>query len=292
MSNLKKRILPFYLMTIIFSWILLFVTDAWLIPKYKNTSYYLLIALYGHLAAMMGPILASVISLKYFQKRKLLPMRWKFNKYYLYTIYAIIVIWILPALVYLFIKESFSFKSIFNFYEIVFIISYLLFGWFAGIGEEYGWSGYLLTELSPIVGEGRAVVFSGILRGIWHLPLLVIPVFLGVISGNKTFFELIILTIIYSIQLIISNIFMSTLFGYTWFKTGSIPLVGWMHFLFDFGRDISIFLFIGFADSIWFKFGWGIPFYFLAYLAFMKLSKEEGYSNYLEVFYKKNSGKS
>lgn len=288
MKVLNRKILMFYLLAIIISWTLVFITDAWLIPKYGNTGFSKLIALYGHMLAMMGPMVASIITLKYFQKNNLLTFKLGKKRYYLYLICFGVLIWLFPGIIWLAFDKSIIFKLFFNNYDTLFIISYLIFGWIAGIGEEYGWSGYILTELSGEIGKSKAIVVSGILRGLWHLPLLTIPLLLKVTSGDKPFLELLLLTAVFAIQLIISNIFFSALFGFVWYKTESIPLVGWLHFMFDVFRDLTIFFIVGFSSSIWFKFGWGIPFYFLAYLAFTRIVKEEGYSNYLEIFYKKN----
>jgi len=287
MKILKWKIFWFYLITIIFSWTLFFITDAWLIPKYSNTNCPKLIALYGHMLAMMGPMFASIIMLKFLQNKNLITLKWGNKNYYFYTFYVILIIWVIPSILFLIFDADLYLKLIYNNYDVVFIVSYLLFGWIAGIGEEYGWSGYLLTELSGKIGKSKAIITSGVLRGLWHLPLFTIPILLKFTSGEKSFLELLLLTVVFAIQLIISNIFFSALFGFVWYKTESIPLVGWMHFIFDVFRDLTIFFIIGFSGSIWFKFGWGIPFYFLAYLAFTKIIKKEGYSNYFEIFYKK-----
>ena len=284
---LSQKIILFYLFTIIFSWTIFLIIDGWLIPKYSNTNIEKLITLYGHLIAMLGPMLASIFMLKYFHKKRLLNWKWNSKKYYLYSFYIVLLIWLIPALVWLVFDETLILKSAFQSYDIIFIISYLSFGWIAGVGEEYGWSSYILTNLSEKIGRSKAIIVSGTLRGLWHLPLFIIPVLLKVISGDKGIMELFLLTIVFAIQLIISNIFFSALFGFVWYKTESIPLLGWMHFLFDVLRDFTIFFIIGFSSSIWFQFGWGIPFYFLAYLAFTRIAKEDGYSNYLEIFYKK-----
>lgn len=47
-----------------------------------------------------------------------------------------------------------------------------------GVGEEYGWRGYLLPRLLPL-GEGRATLLLGIIWGLWHLPFVVSGVLLG-----------------------------------------------------------------------------------------------------------------
>lgn len=40
-------------------------------------------------------------------------------------------------------------------------------------GEELGWRGYLLPKLLPL-GEPRALVISGIIWGLWHVPFVVL----------------------------------------------------------------------------------------------------------------------
>jgi uncharacterized protein len=40
-------------------------------------------------------------------------------------------------------------------------------------GEELGWRGYLLPHLSALP-RGRMLLFSGLLHGIWHLPVLLL----------------------------------------------------------------------------------------------------------------------
>jgi membrane protease YdiL (CAAX protease family) len=39
--------------------------------------------------------------------------------------------------------------------------------------EEIGWRGYLLPHLSSL-GRGRAMLLSGFLHGVWHLPILLL----------------------------------------------------------------------------------------------------------------------
>ena len=283
----NREIILFYLITVFISWPIIFVTDALLVPRYSQTGFAELIALFGHILAMLCPMLSGLLVLRYFQKDKLLSWIWSRGKYYIYALFAGLLLWVVPGLIWLSLDKNLSLKLIFNNYDIMFVSFYLVLGWIAGIGEEYGWSAFVLTELYEKIGKSKAVVVSGCLRGFWHLPFLAIPVYLKVLSGNKSINELFLLTIVFAVQLIIGNIFFSALFGYVWFRTKSIPLLGWMHFLFDAFRDFTIFFIAGFINSTWFKIGWAFPFYFLAYLAFTKIAKEDGYSNYLEIFYKK-----
>ncbi|MBD5541085.1 MAG: CPBP family intramembrane metalloprotease [Lachnospiraceae bacterium] len=44
---------------------------------------------------------------------------------------------------------------------------------FVAVGEEAGWRGYMTPVLSKWLGEGRALILSGIIWGIWHAPVIV-----------------------------------------------------------------------------------------------------------------------
>lgn len=43
----------------------------------------------------------------------------------------------------------------------------------AALGEETGWRGYLLTALLPL-GRPAAILISGVIWGLWHLPLILL----------------------------------------------------------------------------------------------------------------------
>jgi uncharacterized protein len=46
----------------------------------------------------------------------------------------------------------------------------------ASLGEELGWRGYLLPHLESL-GQRRALLLSGLLHGIWHLPFILLTSF-------------------------------------------------------------------------------------------------------------------
>lgn len=52
----------------------------------------------------------------------------------------------------------------------------LLISTILALAEEIGWRGYLLPHLLPL-GRTRALLFSGLLQGIWHLPILLLTPF-------------------------------------------------------------------------------------------------------------------
>lgn len=40
------------------------------------------------------------------------------------------------------------------------------------LGEELGWRGYLLPQLDKAFGQKRAILYSGIIWGVWHAPMI------------------------------------------------------------------------------------------------------------------------
>jgi membrane protease YdiL (CAAX protease family) len=78
-------------------------------------------------------------------------------------------------------------------------------------GEEIGWRGYLLPHLVTI-GRGRALLLSGLLHGIWHLPILLLTPYYHNLGD----------------RLVVTALFLATLtaagvvYGYLRLMTGSV----------------------------------------------------------------------
>ena len=63
------------------------------------------------------------------------------------------------------------------------VVSIAVVSLLGGIGEEIGWRGYLLPRLSGL-GVRWAMVLTGLLHGIWHLPVILwTPFYHG--AGNR-----------------------------------------------------------------------------------------------------------
>ena len=61
-------------------------------------------------------------------------------------------------------------------WPVLFLVSLLFVPFFNAVfafGEEFGWRGYLLPKLMPL-GKLRAYLLSGIIWGLWHLPLVLV----------------------------------------------------------------------------------------------------------------------
>ncbi|MDO5700469.1 MAG: CPBP family intramembrane metalloprotease [Bowdeniella nasicola] len=80
------------------------------------------------------------------------------------------------------------------FAQVVVVIFASLLNVLPALGEEIGWRGWLMPHLAPL-GVLPTIVFSGVIWGVWHLPLLALgynypghstPVALGAMIGMCT----------------------------------------------------------------------------------------------------------
>jgi membrane protease YdiL (CAAX protease family) len=79
------------------------------------------------------------------------------------------------------------------------------------LGEELGWSGYLLPQLRP-QGVRRAMVLRGLGQGIWHLPLILLANAYGY-TGNRLINVILVLAV-FTVA--------GFLYGYLRFTTDSV----------------------------------------------------------------------
>ncbi len=268
----------FILISFLYSWPIFFIVDAWLIPRFQkleNTEAVLLTALFGHMLGMAGPAIAALILWRRYHKQPLPPWKWSQPRYYLIIVLLMVSIWTIPAILGLQFDDAFHFRNPIEPVVWVAIASSFTLLWLAGLGEEIGWTAYLLPHLAPHIGKARALLVAGVIRGLWHLPVLISPLIVRAVSGDLTLFRLLARTLFIIIQLSISNALFGSLFGWVWYRTESLPLLGWLHQWYDAARDITSLLIIGYAGSSW-SLLWAIPFNVTAYLLLYMVAKEEG----------------
>lgn len=273
-----RRARLFTLISLLYSWPIFIVVDAWLVPSFRgqgNAAAIWLTALFGHMLAMAGPGVAAILVWRRY--REPLPeWRWSRPGYYSGAALGMLALWTLPALVGLAFGDTLQVLDPIEGYAWVVIGTSLTAGWLAGLGEEVGWTAFLLPHLAPHLGKSRALVVAGAIRGVWHWPLFVGPLVAEVIAGEKTVSQLVVLSVALGLQLLISNALFGVLFGWVWYKTESLPLVGWLHQWFDAARDVTALLIVGYTHSLWFTRLWGIPFYLAAGLLLTHVAREEG----------------
>ncbi len=129
------------------------------------------------------------------------------------------------------------------------------------MGEETGWCAYLLPRLSPSAGKAGAMIVSGAIRGLWHWPVVISPLIAQVVAGEITPAQLAGAGVVIAFQLMLSNVLFGAVFGWIWYRTESVPLVGWLHYWYDMIRDITLMLLVGYGGGLWMT--WLNPFLLL-----------------------------
>ncbi len=84
--------------------------------------------------------------------------------------------------------------------SVLYILLNLFMSTILGLGEEIGWRGYLLPHLLPL-GHTRALLLSGLLQGIWHLPILLLTPFYHE-GGNRW-----LVTMLFLLSLTLAGVF-------------------------------------------------------------------------------------
>ena len=112
----------------------------------------------------------------------------------------------------------------FSFILVLFIFTLVvapIINFIPALGEEFGWRGYLLPKLMPL-GRKKALIISGIIWGLWHLPF----VFL---IGYKSYPDKIAGGLIFTALITLLGIYIGALA----LKNKSMLLASYMHGIFN-----------------------------------------------------------
>jgi membrane protease YdiL (CAAX protease family) len=132
---------------------------------------------------------------------------------------------------------------------IVMAVQMVIVGPFLGLiisfGEEYGWRGYLQTELTRL-GRIRGVFLLGVIWGIWHWPVI----WMGYNYPGQP--------ILGSIAMVFFCVILSYFLAYAVFKSNGIWTAAYLHALSN--QALSFFaMAMVMPASMLFSFGIGIP---------------------------------
>ncbi len=251
-SKETRAVVLYALICFLFSWPFFFCADAWLAPMFAregNPAAATGSVVAGHMLGMLGPALAALLMWRFYHKESAPAWKWSLPKYYGWIVMAMLAFWTLPGLIGL----AFGDRVVSPVADYIWVSIAVMaaLGWITGVGEETGWSAYLLPRLAPSAGKAGAMIVSGAIRGLWHWPILVAPIIVQVAAGERTPLELLGAGAVIAFQLALSNVFFGSIFGWIWYRTESIPLAGWLHYWYDLARDVTILLLVGYAGSLW-----------------------------------------
>jgi membrane protease YdiL (CAAX protease family) len=255
-SAIFNDLKPFLLTSFVFSWTVFILVDGLLIPMYVGQHRYAsanLVALFGHGLAMFGPALGAWISWKRFRIGKVPNWIWSRGSYYIVAVCLLFCYWIVPAILCVAFSGRYSFISPHEPFQKILIVSGFSLYWLCGLGEEIGWCGFLIPALTERTSVMNSLVISGAIRGLWHLPILAAPMVRQVASNQKTVSWMLIMTLVYAVQLMMSNVAFGSFYFWIWRKTKSLTLAGWFHQWYDSFRDIAMLLIANYRASQWVK---------------------------------------
>jgi membrane protease YdiL (CAAX protease family) len=139
------------------------------------------------------------------------------------------------------------------------------------LGEELGWRGYLLPKLQEFVSDRKALVITGAIWGIWHLP--------AIVMGHNYGTNYIGYPVLGILAMIIFCIVLGIIEGYATIKLKSAVPAAMIHSTVNAGAGFPIVLAKGgyntlLGPAITGLIG-GLPFLIVAVILFIKIGKRE-----------------
>jgi len=261
-----------------FSWTIFFGVELWFIPTFvppEATAALLLTLLLGHYLGMMGPAVAALGLWSVYKNPTRPAFRWGNLKFYLWSAAALVLLRGAALACGMFAAPNdFQLRAPIEAHVWFILGASLTLGWVAGMAEEVGWCAYLLPLLEPAFGKLGAVIFSGALRGVWHLPVIVMPLLVQVLKNETTWDFFIANVFIATTALLFSNLLFGAAMSWLWFKTASIALVGWAHQWFDLTRDAALLFAFALASNSVTTLTYSIEIHLLGFVALLLLARQ------------------
>lgn len=187
----KKRLILFIVLTIIIAW-----TVFLLIPIFglaNKTSLSVVILMTAMFVPALSSVLTRLITKEGFENMYLRPHLKGHIKEYLLVYFGPTVLLILSGAVYFLIfpgsfdpeltvlkglvaasgKQGLTASSLLTVQVLTIIVIGPIVNIIPTLGEEIGWRGYLLPKLRMFLSDRVALIVSGAIWGIWHLPIIV-----------------------------------------------------------------------------------------------------------------------
>lgn len=187
----KKRLIMFVTLTIVIAWIL------FLLVPICGLSYGTGVSVIIIASAMFAPALSSIltrlITKEGFGNMYLRPHFKGHVKDYLLVYFGPTVLLLLSGALYFLIfpgsfdpeltalkemlassgKQGFAASNLVIGQVLIFVVLGPVINIIPTMGEELGWRGYLLPKLRMFLSDRTALILTGVIWGIWHLPIIV-----------------------------------------------------------------------------------------------------------------------
>lgn len=283
----KKRLIIFVTLTIVIAWIVFLLIPIWGLTYGSGLSVVILAA------AMFVPalcnILTRLITKEGFKNMYLSPNFKGHMKHYLLIYFGSTTLLFLSGVFYFLIfpgqfdpeltvlKELIASNSepglsapallIFQVMQLVAIGPVINI--IPTLGEELGWRGYLLPKLRSFFSDRIAVVITGVIWGIWHLPIIIMGHNYGTNYTGYPWLGI--------LAMIVFCIVLGVIEGYIYIKMESVIPVAMIHSAVNAGAALPICLVKGVYNPLLGPaitgFIGGLPFTVLAVILFIKAGK-------------------
>jgi len=246
----KKRLALFVALTFVITWIIFL-----LIPL-RGLTYGKGVSIVIVMAAMFVPALCSIltrlITKEGFGNMYLQPHFKGHIKYYLLVYFGPAILLFLSAAVYFLIlpgsfdpeltvlKEAAGKTGGLSVYNLLLItiLEIIIVGPVINIiptlGEELGWRGYLLPKLRLLLSDRAALVITGIIHGMWHIPVIVMGHNYGTSYMGYPWLGI--------LTMIVFIVWLGIIEGYISIKLDSVIPAAMIHSAINAGAGLSIIL--------------------------------------------------
>lgn len=183
-------------------------------------------------SAMLMVALSAFIVRTSIERKGFRDVGWNLSNYrwYLSILALCLLFWLVPLLVASLVEQQDWNFNLSRDALLVVVLSVAGASVIAGLGEEFGWRGYLLPRLlSDRRRIRRILLIIGLIWGVWHLPLAFGPLLKAALEGSSDLASMLGPALWSCIQAVAASIILSFIFGAVWLKTKSIFLVAFLH---------------------------------------------------------------
>jgi membrane protease YdiL (CAAX protease family) len=233
----SKQVLLFLGICFTLSWLIMVPLDTWAVTMGAHAKW---LELLSHALAMLAPGLGCIIVKRSLRGEPLPALRFSRSHIALYcaVVGACALLWLGPRLIGVFFKDV-TIKHV-DAETAMYMSVYLPLGLLGAYGEELGWRGFLLPELSSAIGPRRGTLLHGLIWGAWHWGLLIPMLIYGMrcrATDPGLSNAMIQGTILPMVFAPLSCMCLGVTFAFLYKRYNSILVVTLLHFSYDYFRD-------------------------------------------------------
>lgn len=256
----KKRLIIFVALTIVIAWILFLSLPIFGLPYGTGVS--VVIVASAMFAPALSSVLTRLITKEGFGNMYLRPHFKGHLKDYLLVYFGPTVLLFLSGALYFLIfpgsfdpeltalkgmltssnKQGLTASNLLIVQVLIFVVLGPVINIIPTMGEELGWRGYLLPKLRMFFSDRAALILTGVIWGIWHLPIIVMGHNYGTSYWGYPWFGI--------LAMIVFCVVLGTIEGYLSIKLQSAIPAAMIHSTVNAGAALPIVLIKGSYNTL------------------------------------------